>query len=580
MSAELGYRFRLIPADPFSAHWSDGRIISAMRLMLVASALLLSYIDPSQPGWFVAVTSGALVLYTIYSAVLCIRSLRQSRIPPLRFTHWIDMALYIPLITLSTGPKSVFFFFFAVLTVSFGWGFTSALRLTLVTTVLFTSVVYATAFLEPEFEMNGLMLRCICLLVLGYMISFWGGFGLKLKKQLRVLKEISSLSNPRFGIERTINSVMESFRSSYDADTCLLINPTGSDGDWSYELHRVHRGNRTPASSSQKITEEMARLFLFPSTRQGVIYNRTRPVKALLYDIDTRQASQGLPANNQRLINTFDGKSFVSVPVRNRNQAIGRLYIVGSPHKFDYSDIEFALQLIEHVNPILENIRLVDHLASDAAEQERQKIALDIHDSVIQPYIGLQFGLAAIRQQVETGSTNVLKDVNELMDLTNNEIAELRRYMRGLRSGEGRQNILLPALQRFAFKFSVATGINVELNTNCEVPVKDRLAAEVFQIVAEGLSNIRRHTRSGHAWIDLSCDDGALLLLIKNDHIRADRNGADLKPDNRNGENGHKKMSFMPRSIAERAALLGGEMQVYTDENKDTVLSIRIPLHL
>src|SRR5262249_11923154 len=328
----------------------------------------------------------------------------------------------------------------------------------------------------------------ICLLGLGYMISHFGGLGVKLHKQLGLLKEVGSLSNPRFGIDRTILSVMEGLRSSFDADCCLLIAPKGGNGDGWCELYQVHRGGLTAGPSPQQITEEMTRLFLSTSPVQGVIYDRKRG-RAQLYDIKAHQPTPAAAVSNWRLNNIFDGKSYLSVPFQYHDQATGRLYIVGRRRKFDYSDIDFAVQLIEQVNPFLENIRLVDHLASDAAEQERQKIALDIHDSIIQPYIGLQFGLVAVRQQLENRSTEALKNVNELLDLTNSEIAELRRYLCGLRTSEPHQNILLPALRRFVSKFSAATRIDVEIKANSELSLNDRLAGELFQIVTEGLSN-------------------------------------------------------------------------------------------
>jgi signal transduction histidine kinase len=48
--------------------------------------------------------------------------------------------------------------------------------------------------------------------------------------------------------------------------------------------------------------------------------------------------------------------------------------------------------------PVLHNIILVDQLASDAANAERQRIAFDLHDRVIQSYVGLQMGSEAVRQ--------------------------------------------------------------------------------------------------------------------------------------------------------------------------------------
>ena len=94
--------------------------------------------------------------------------------------------------------------------------------------------------------------------------------------------------------------------------------------------------------------------------------------------------------------------------------------------------MDFMLQLMDHVTPVMENIRLIDNLASDAAEQERQRIAHDIHDSVIQPYLGLQFGLAALDQKLEAGNTAIRENVQELLELTNHELAELRRLRLGL----------------------------------------------------------------------------------------------------------------------------------------------------
>jgi signal transduction histidine kinase len=216
--------------------------------------------------------------------------------------------------------------------------------------------------------------------------------------------------------------------------------------------------------------------------------------------------------------------------------------------------------VMEQVTGVLENIRLVDSLASDAAGQERRKIAQDIHDSVIQPYIGLQLGLMAIKQKVENGE-DVRTNVEELLALTNGEIVDLRSYVGGLRRGESPREIFLPAVRRFASKFSEATGLQVEIIGSDNLPVYDRLAAELFQMIEEGLSNVRRHSTSTYAKLDIAIKDGHLEMQLKNARLK------------RLGE-----ASFIPRSIADRTAALGGQTVVYTDENHDTVVSVQIPL--
>jgi signal transduction histidine kinase len=556
---------------PLSERWIDLRKISVMRVILAFSALLVIYIDPSEPNRFVGPTYLALAGYGIYSIVIWVLAARHSRILPIKILHWLDVAWYLPLIALSSGTNSLFFFFFffAILVASFGWGFHSGMRVTIVSTVLFTVIGYAAAAAQPDFQLNRLLLRPIQLLVLGYLIAYWGGVQSRLIARLQLLKEVSLLSNPRFGVERTMQSVIESLRSSYGADSCLSIFPKsqaghpirlyGSSSEGSYQLHRTDLNSNEVGNSSSEITEDMARVFLSASPSHAIIYRRGNPGELLLYDTKTKglvNEDMGRPA----FLNAFDGKSCFSVPIYYRAQPVGRLYIVGGAHRFDYADIDFVLQVMEQVTGVLENIRLVDSLASDAAGQERRKIAQDIHDSVIQPYIGLQFGLAAIKQKLEHGE-DILDNVEELLALTNGEIADLRSYVGGLRRGESPREIFLPAVRRFASKFSEATGLHVEIHGSDDLPIYDRLAAELFQMIEEGLSNVRRHSTSTYAKLDIGIKDGQLEMQLRNERLK------------RLGE-----ASFIPRSIADRAAALGGQTVVYTDKNHDTVVSVQIPL--
>ena|SRR5438105_12745162 len=99
-----------------------------MRLILALSALIIIYIDPSEPDRFVAVTY--LIVYTVYSAILFILSLRRHNSLQVRRAHWIDIGCYLVLVALSSGTNSIFFFFFffAILIASFRWGFKAGLE--------------------------------------------------------------------------------------------------------------------------------------------------------------------------------------------------------------------------------------------------------------------------------------------------------------------------------------------------------------------------------------------------------------------------------------------------------------------
>ena len=69
----------------------------------------------------------------------------------------------------------------------------------------------------------------------------------------------------------------------------------------------------------------------------------------------------------------------MTVPLRYRGETLGRLYLTAARWRaFDTSDVAFLLQVLEHTMPTIENIRLVDRLASAAADMERQRIARDL----------------------------------------------------------------------------------------------------------------------------------------------------------------------------------------------------------
>jgi signal transduction histidine kinase len=532
-------------------------MISTMRLVLASSALFIYMLHPARPNTLFGATYTALVVYTVYSAAVYVLSLRRSARLPQRILHWIDLLWYIPLIALSSGTNSIFFYFlfFSILVASFGWGFIEGIRMTLVVASLFTTV----GLLSPtdeKFELDRFLLRVSSLLTLGYLIAYWGGFEVKLKRRLGLLKDISDFTDPRFGLDQTVSRIMNRLRYFYEADSCLVVVQVPGGGG--FQLRKVS-GSAAGDSIIKMIPDEMAAILLSPSPPAALIFHE-RKSKRLVYDIRTGLSSREVSSTFTTIATTLEAKQFMSLPLYYQGRPVGRFYIIGPAQTLDDSDIAFVLQLIEHVIPVLDNIRLVDRLASEAAEYERQRIARDIHDGVIQPYIGLQLGLAAIRQKIELGNNDVARDVKELTAMTVTEIEELRHYIRGLKASERHDTMLLPAIRRFASKFSAATGIAVEVKTTKEIGVKDRLAAEIFQMVTEAFSNIRRHTHSPRAEAELDFRSGLFVLNIKN----ANDNGT--------------RATFHPRSLAERAAALGGQLEVYTDDQNHTVVSIQIPL--
>jgi signal transduction histidine kinase len=396
-------------------------------------------------------------------------------------------------------------------------------------------------------------------------MAHWGGREITLKRRLSLLKDLT-LSNPRFGVDRTINSMIERLRHFYDADLGLLVMSDLRTRE--YVLYRSEGRASQTTAPPETIDTEFAHGLLALPPEVAVCYNRQQfrwwPFWRTYYAFDVvreERVSEGHKASST-LANTIDATSLISVPVFRQEQSIGRMYFgMQRWQLFDSSDVEFLLQVLEHVSPIIENIRLVDRLAADAAEEERQRIARDIHDSVIQPYIGFQIGLSGLRRKLPMGQIDLNAEIERLLEMTTVGIADLRSYVGGLKSSGEREISLLPAIQRFAKRFSGATGLGVEIDAPREIQLNDILVAEVFQMVAEGLSNIRRHTEASKAIIRVACDGTTLTLQIENDGNAS----ASFKP-------------FTPRSLSERAASLNGYARVDKRSDGGTIVHIEVPL--
>jgi signal transduction histidine kinase len=541
------------------------RLVNVTRLILALSAFIIIYIDPSEPDRLVNVTYTTLALYTVYSALIYFIRRRQE--PNLKNAplYWLDVAWYVLLISLSSGTNSLFFFFFffAILVASFRSGYKSGLEVTVVSATLFMTIGYFTT--PPPVEPNRFVLRAIYLASIGYLMAYWGGSETTHKRRLALLKDVSQSSNPRFGVDHTIDSILRRLRAFYDADACLLIN-TGPTGN-AHTLRRVDRRHSESVNLLESVGAEVSPLLAWQPEWAVTWHNGSRmewfrKTSCSIYNFLSGERVKNVAETYSWIADLLDTDSFITVPVYQRNTFTGRLYLTSKSRYFNYSDVEFLRQVIDHVVPMIDNIQLVDRLASQASEYERQRISRDLHDSAIQPYIGLKLGLDALRRKIPIDDP-VASGLTELAERTESVIKDLRSYVGGLREpgASERVTVLTSAVERHAKQLGEFYGIQVKVNIATHMNLNDRLAAELFQIVREGLSNVRRHTDATEARISMASVNGDMVLEIQNDTSSA---------DNQN--------NFSPRSITERAIALGGRVSVKANDAGRTTVSIIIPM--
>ncbi|HUF02735.1 MAG TPA: histidine kinase [Aridibacter sp.] len=537
----------------------DDRRVSVLRLLLSLTALLITFIDPSEPEQLVPETYLVLVLYCAYSLVLYLLSIYSPQSALFEGAHWIDVAWFTTLVALSSGTGSIFFFFylFAVLVASFRWGFFSGIRVAIVSAVLFVATA-ALTIQQTTFELNRLLLRPAYLLLFGYLIAFWGGRELLHRRRLSLLAEVSKQTGSRSGPASMVESLLKALSRFYGSDHCLLLFADGAvqGADW-FEIKTEGEVEIFSSESTE------ARLPLLKVPGDLVVLQRNGRLlnKGPLRTVTTGNGDPD-PAEAMRVCDTIcdllSAQAFLTVPLIANGENIGRIYVTGSESGFEDTDPEFLCHLAAQVVTLIEHDRLMESLASGAVHEQRRKISYDIHDGTIQPYIGLKLGLEAVEMKAEPGS-GVARDLRRLIDMAEATISDLRNFVRDLKDSSERRlgEVLGSALERLARQFRDNHGIDVVCSIDESVSIGDRLAAELFQMTAEGLSNIRRHTGSKCAEIRVLAGNASVLLEIEN------------VVDSRARE-------FVPATITARAEALGGNVTVTAGE-ASTLVKVEVP---
>lgn len=538
---------------------ADAQLVSAMRLALASCVLMASVLDPNsfQSSGITRLLFGTYVLHVLVVHVL---TLRQQAVALGKLPHWADLFWYGLFVALTGGSTSVLviLFLFPILFSSFRWGFKEGARVTLTAAALFT---LSACLPGANLDFSKLMLRASFLLALGYISAYWGHTKVTLSRRLTLLHEVSQLSNPRFGVDHTLTRVLEKTCDFFGASVCMLVLRDRESGDCQMRL--VKAGHPKQAVQAQALDADAASPLLALQPGCVLQFARTRwplqrwPSLQIHHPSGHWSASDDLQAG-QAVADLLGGTGFISAPVAMRRTE-GRIYVLTQNRHPGKSDALFLQHIVEHAFPNIENIELVDRMASEAASYERRKIALDIHDRALQPYIGLTLGLSAIRNKVAADNP-LAQDLDKLNDVARKTIDDLRHYAGTFKHEGGKELPFTQVLQEQAAQVKAVYGVDIALSTDPDLGINDRMKAEVLHIVREGLSNICRHTPAQRGALKLQRRAGWL-------HIHIDNTGT-----------GQAAPDFSPRSISERATALGGKVHVNAGDEGTTSVHIALPL--
>lgn len=289
----------------------------------------------------------------------------------------------------------------------------------------------------------------------------------------------------------------------------------------------------------------------------GTLIVDAKPLR--LTDLNAHPDSFGFPPHHPPMT------SFLGVPVLVRDQVFGNLYLTDKrgAEAFSELDEELVVGLAAAAGVAIENARLHARVHQLAVVEDRERIARDLHDTVIQRLFAsgmtLQSTVRLVRTDPEAAVERIEAAVDEL-DLTVKQIRtaifglEQSRYASGLRS-----EILV-----LVHESAAALGFEprILLDGPIDVAVSDEVGVELLATLREALSNVARHAQSSHVDVVVTVD-GDVTMRVSDDGIG---------PPAEESPRGDGL-----RNMAARARRLGGTFEMRPNDPEGTVVEWRVP---
>ncbi len=298
------------------------------------------------------------------------------------------------------------------------------------------------------------------------------------------------------------------------------------------------------------------------------------PIAGRSFVVDLEKDSD---LSGQRAAHDLSLRSALVAPILLRRQVIGaleffseKLIKVGELFLEILSDLAAKMGYIIELKATQDNARALSAKLLRAQDEERRRLAKELHDTTAQNVAMMIMDLGVINQSAEELAPNARMALSDCVSLAQQSMRELRTLSYQLHPPMLDELGLLPALRIYAEGFSKRSGMQVQTELPNTYPqLTKELETAVFHVIQEGLTNAQRHSASPWAKIGLSVDPAGLRISvenvatgtpqIKNDTVKLGSSGVGM------------------RSMRERVEQFGGHLALHSDQNR-TVLEVVFPL--
>ncbi|MBA2610515.1 MAG: CHASE domain-containing protein [Bacteroidetes bacterium] len=232
-----------------------------------------------------------------------------------------------------------------------------------------------------------------------------------------------------------------------------------------------------------------------------------------------------------------------------------------------YTDISRRKAAEEKNVKTTEQLRQLTSHLQNIREEERTRIAREIHDELGQQLTALKMDASWISKKLITDDKPITEKLSSMIGLIDSTVKTVRRISSDLRPGILDDLGLIPALEWQGAEYEKRTGINWRFHSNLnDIPLDRNVSTNVFRIFQEAFTNIMRHAGATEIETSVEKRNENLILTIKD-------NGQGFDVDK-----SRKKNSWGIIGMKERATLMNGELIIESEKLKGTIVTLKVPL--
>jgi signal transduction histidine kinase len=306
------------------------------------------------------------------------------------------------------------------------------------------------------------------------------------------------------------------------------------------------------------IDKEMAEAIGPLPTGRGVLGTLIADAKTIRLDrLQDHPDSSGFPPHHPPM------STFLGVPVRAGETAFGNLYLTEKDGGFTEGDEQLVEALAAIAGSAVANLRLHQKLRRLAVVEDRERIARDLHDAIIQDIFSVGLVLQGLASRMDEARDRY--DIEEAVIRLDSAITELRRFIFDLKPPVWHDRDLATEITRVVQQLAEPYGVQTRFDVSPDLgSIPNDVIDVASQIVREATSNALRHSGSPTVEIAAESRAGFLILTI------TDR-GKGFDPASVNSGLGLS-------SLKSRAEKAGGDTTVHSRAGRGTTVRVLLPV--